>query len=295
MSLLQRARAAKHYAMLGSRELQKRSEMARARGLRMIGRFRQLPADLDRFRGEDGFFPFSFFLHEEGLLPLRPQPAPVPRTIFAYWSGDAPMSDNRLRGLQSIRENAGGAEVVLLDDLSFREYEVDEHPIHSAFPQLSAVHRSDYVRTYLMHHHGGAYTDVKRSGAGWGDAFTMLSDPEVWAVGYPEPSPGGMAPVGGRIGEALRANYWRFIGNCAYAVRPGTPLTSEWLTETECRLDYFAARLRAHPANGERTGGPQYPVPWSSLLGQVFHPLQIKHASHIRQLPSLTPVLTGYI
>lgn len=35
-----------------------------------------------------------------------------------------------------------------------------EFPLHEAFPYLSAVHRSDYIRAYLMHFYGGAWHDT---------------------------------------------------------------------------------------------------------------------------------------
>lgn len=38
-----------------------------------------------------------------------------------------------------------------------------EIPLHPSFDHLSTIHRSDYLRCYFMHVHGGGYTDIKQS------------------------------------------------------------------------------------------------------------------------------------
>ena len=37
----------------------------------------------------------------------------------------------------------------------------EKSPLHPAYNYLSSVHKADYLRCYLMHHHGGAYSDIK--------------------------------------------------------------------------------------------------------------------------------------
>ena len=45
---------------------------------------------------------------------------------------------------------------------NLQDWVVAGHPLHPAYNDLSLVHRSDYLRAYLLHHHGGGYCDLKR-------------------------------------------------------------------------------------------------------------------------------------
>jgi hypothetical protein len=68
-----------------------------------------------------------------------------------------------------------------------------EFPLHPAFPYLSATHKADYMRTYIMHVHGGGYSDIKEIRGSWVNGFESLQDPEIWIVGYPEAKPDDIA------------------------------------------------------------------------------------------------------
>ena len=66
------------------------------------------------------------------------------------------------------------------------------------------------------------------------------------------------------------------IGNCAYYFKPQTLFAGMWVKEVERRLDFLLPALRKHPPAHprDRAGtGSGYPVPWSFVLGDVFHPL----------------------
>ena len=221
----------------------------------------------------------------------------------------------RTASLDSIRRHVGVETLLVTDDVLDR-WVVTDTPLHPAFAQLSAVHQADYLRCYLMHHHGGGYVDIKPLTADWRPAFDQLdATPDALAVGYREVAPTGVATLDtDRLSRPrflhaawwrrrwLQLNYRRLIGNGAFVCRPHTPFTTEWFAEVTRRLDSFQPLLAAHPARHPRDhagfavdGRPSgYPVPWSALLGDVVHPLAYRYRDHLlRTLPP--PAFTGYL
>lgn len=218
----------------------------------------------------------------------------VPRRIFCLWTGDNPMTPARRRSMARLRETQGDVDVVLIEAGDVEDWVVPGHPLHPAYEDLALIHRSDYLRAYLLHHHGGGYTDVKEPAAGWAPVFDrMATSRDLWLIGYREASHRDVAPGPARVRRRLALHHRRLPGNGAYVVRAGTPMTSEWLAEVERRLDSLAGRLRASPGNvfGDNTG---YPVAFFSLLGEVFHPLALRWNKHIGFDDRLRPVLTDY-
>lgn len=217
----------------------------------------------------------------------------IARRVFVVWLGP-PMSATRAASLDAIRTHVG-VETVLVTADSLDRWVTAEAPLHPAFRWLSAVHQADYLRCYLMHHHGGGYVDLKPLAASWTADFERLkATPEALAVGYREPGPQGVASFGLELAGSpriLRAAWWRrrwlqlnyqsLIGLCGFVFRPRTELTGAWWREMTRRLDGFAAQLAEHPAQDPRDHAGYliegrasgYPVPWTALLGDVFHPL----------------------
>ena len=60
-----------------------------------------------------------------------------------------------------------GVDLVLVTPDNLGEWLVDDSPLHPAYEDLSLIHRSDYLRGYLMHHHGGGYIDIKQPLGSW--------------------------------------------------------------------------------------------------------------------------------
>ncbi|WP_367718464.1 hypothetical protein AB2N04_09030 [Nitratireductor sp. GISD-1A_MAKvit] len=238
--------------------------------------------------------------------------------IFTFWLGPADLSPRRLESLQSLVNSQCAIHLVTKETLE--SFASAERPFHEAFQYLSAVHQSDYLRAYFMHHFGGGYTDVKRCDASWRPAFEAMESRETLAAGYRE-VPGGLArfhrsKIGGQgfflsrpastLELALRyrwtrINRRRLIGNGAFIFRPGTEMTRRWLELVEQRLDLLLPRLRQHPARYPRevpavdfgTGPSQYPVPWSFLLGDILAPLSLQYHRRILQLVP-APDFTDY-
>lgn len=56
-----------------------------------------------------------------------------------------------------------------------------------------------------MHRHGGGYSDIKEPFADWSPAFTRIEDdPNIWMVGYQQPSSKDCARIESNLGRDLR-------------------------------------------------------------------------------------------
>ncbi len=132
----------------------------------------------------------------------------MPRRVFVVWLRP-PMATIRAESLELIRRHAG-VETILLTDDSLAEWILDDAPLHPAFGNLSAVHQSDYLRCYFMHHHGGGYVDLKPLTTSWAPEFDRLD-----ATPGPWPS---------AIGTSVRSGWRRWESStCGGRGRPTRP------------------------------------------------------------------------
>jgi hypothetical protein len=153
-----------------------------------------------------------------------------------------------------------------------------------------------------MHHHGGGYMDIKRIETSYEPYFDeLIENDNIWAVGYTEIGPDAVAVLPGASGLELRNHWNELIGNGAYICRPNTPLTTEWYDTLHDILDHKLHALERSPArfpqdsSGAHFSGAvsHYPVRWTEILGDIFHPLCYKYSAHIsHKLPPL--VFTNY-
>lgn len=288
MDLLQPARQMKHAGFLARKQLRKRYIAARDVAFTAYDQHFPSRFDIEKHRDRWGNLPRMYFLHRdppEGTSTSRP----VPPDVYVFWTGDNPLTPARERGLASIRAHNPDLNVVLVTPTNLSEYVVEGHPIHPAYENLSLNHRSDYLRAYFMHHHGGGYSDIKETDHGWRAVVErMNASTDVWVIGYPEVSSstaGGRDPL---LGPDIRRHYNSLIGCGTYFVRPGTPFTAEWIRELDRRLSYYADELAITP--GDMWGdNPGYPLAWIELGTDLFHPLQLKYLDRIEQDASLTP------
>lgn len=232
----------------------------------------------------------------------------VPRRIFCLWVGSQPMSRNRENALYTIQTNTG-VRVEVVRDENLEDYILPEHPLHDAYEYLSGTHKADYLRAYLMHHHGGGYTDIKYTFHSWIPCFEELErgtglGPEKWAVGYREVGADGVAWVEDEVLQTqLTKNWSRLLGNGAYICKPRTPFTETWLRSAEATLERYYDELIRNPAQGPRDARgrelpngsvSKYPIRWSYLHGSMFHPACLKYADHLLYgLPQ--PIFVGYL
>ena len=282
----------KHRAFLLAKWVRLRSRPARTwltdTALIVRGRVRPYRFDADRYPGS--------FVAEVSPVPASPARA-VPETLTMFWFGDAGLSPNRRRGVESVRALNPDLDVRLLSREGFAPFLLDREPLHPAFDHLALTHQSDYLRCYLMHLHGGGYVDVKTIHHSWQPAFRRLAaDPEKWALGYREPHHSSPTSIAGAVQDDVRRHFYLVIGNGAFIMRPGTPLTAEWYRELLRRMDHYAEALARHPGGvrgGEEEG--EYPVPKHALLGDILGPLGLKYHDRLIIDESIRPDFTNYL
>lgn len=84
----------------------------------------------------------------------------------------------------------------------------------------------------------------------------------------------------------LRLQYRRLLGNGGFIFRPHSSFTERWLRTVERRLDHYQPELARHlnprPLDGKGLVvdgvASQYPIPWTDLMGNVFHPLTLRYS-----------------
>ncbi|MBB5598178.1 hypothetical protein BKA12_001258 [Neomicrococcus lactis] len=69
------------------------------------------------------------------------------------------MSENRLKSLERLQKGST-AEVILVSPANLDDWIVPSYPLHSAYENLSIIHRSDYLRAYFAYHHGGGMKEL---------------------------------------------------------------------------------------------------------------------------------------
>lgn len=173
-------------------------------------------------------------------------------SIVCLWTDDTPMSTARYQRLQELREAAKPCNVILLTKDTIPNYVLPNAPLHPAYQYLSAVHKADYFRAYLMHFHGGAYTDIKTPyGWPWYDAFRdFYSNPHAM-INIRQPG-------------------------CAMICRPQTELTRRWYTGVCNVLDRYLEQLKKHSGPTPytcRESDPSYPISWSEIMIEILGPL----------------------
>jgi hypothetical protein len=228
----------------------------------------------------------------------------VPLVLFCYWSGGN-MSEARKLSLDYLLTYVG-LPVVLVDKNSFLSLSTAENPIHPAFEHLSAVHQSDYVRTYLWHYWGGAWHDIKASKVNLTSAWDEFADPDVFFVGKPEVRD-GPARVFDKAGRWM-PDYWQeLVSVIAWVGRPRTLFSETMLSEFHAYLDTELPVLIRFPGRNPRERKIQrrtvlgnlthklyhlllgrevgYPIPWT-LFGNIFHPINLVFKKHVsKNLP----------
>lgn len=230
--------------------------------------------------------------------------------VFMLWTGNNPLSENRLRSIKVTEQNIG-CPVRLIDDKILHEKILAEIGIklHPAYYCLNHAHRADYLRALLMHFIGGGYSDIKVNRSSWGSCFRELADSSShFGVSYREVSKNGVANLYSSAivmhkrklehirslvkYRLMRKRYKRLIGCGAFIFKPNTEFTRLWWGNVNSRLDSLHDALQANPARLHAKEQPgksycgirsQYPVPWTYLLGDIFHPLCLKHSRSLLQ------------
>ena len=219
----------------------------------------------------------------------------VPLRVFCFWTDHHPMSDVRRSCLEKMQTQFSQEriELILVTQETLDQWVLADFPIHPAYECLSATHRSDYLRCYFMHLHGGGYSDVKTPNGKWIHAFKHLNeDPHAYLVGYREVGPHGIADSSHPSLNLIREQWYRLVGCGAFACRSKTPLTTQWFRQLHHVMDENSEELEKHPATEPREvihkalpNGRQseYPLRWAQVLSEIFHPICFDNALHLRQ------------
>lgn len=220
---------------------------------------------------------------EKRIFPIR---------IVSFWTGDNVMSATRTQCYNDLC-NISGVTVLLINKNNLGEYILNDYPLHPAYEYLSLVHRSDYLRCYFMHHYGGGYSDIKSPTGSWLEAFSLLENSSKDILGYSEISHQAVATLDGKLGGDLKRYYLKLIGNCSYICKPYSSFTAEWYDELHKRLDSYYSELVLNPGNvmGDNIG---YPIPWTGILGDIFHPLCLKYSNDIIKTNIIKPSFENY-
>jgi len=243
------------------------------------------------FRYDDSRYTGTFLAHSSDAVVDRS--VAVPRRIFVVWTGRNPLTPNRQRGLDNIRDMNPDLDVVLVTDDNLEDWIVEGQPLHPAYEHLSLNHRSDHLRAYLLHHHGGGYSDVKPVREPWAPAFDRLDNSPAWLVGYTEHRFDMVAKIPGVLGRDLVRASTQVFGCGSFIARPYTPFTDELLSEQYRRLDAWAEDLRRVPG-GDRGHAEGYVVPWLGMMGSIVGPLCLKYQRHLIHDDTIKVVFEDY-
>ena len=225
----------------------------------------------------------------------------VPERVFCLWLGGKPRSEARSRQLTLLRKGVG-VPVQLVTEENLDEWVRPGHPLHPASHGLTVMHLADYLRAYLVAHHGGGYADIKAPSASWRTAFDLINTGSVDLVGYAVPDPSNVArfglPADVPLSAAVRPLTYRHLlyrrlhrrlaGGGAFIVRQGSPIAREYIDRVETVLTQSAHRLdpeRVTCADGSREVGLDvyrgklsgYPLSWGALCMDVLQPVSLKH------------------
>ncbi len=195
------------------------------------------------------------------------------RRLFCVWFGD-PMSPQRQACFDSLRAKSG-VELVLVTDANLEAY-VPKDAIHPAFKYLSANHKSDYTRSYLMYHYGCGYSDIKQCHDDWNPWFDALEQSDKWCMGFTE-SPGGPAVC------ELDEHCQDLIGAGHFIFKPRTELAQMWYRHMLQKMDEKQTLLERYPAVALRHQPSSYPYPleWAELMSCIFHPIVYQYRDKV--------------
>lgn len=293
MDVLNQLREAKHKAFVIRKKIVRFMRDARNRSVGKRATLRGFELDIEeylyRFDGGEGalILPRSSTFPVNHLLFNCSEVVDIdleliPEKVYTIWFGGQNLPSNRAASLMKIREENAELEVVLVTDENFEEFVADQSPLHPSFENLAAIHKSDYMRAYLMHHYGGAYTDLKPLRGKLNSTIQRINgDRNLWGGGMGE-GPGNVgAALGGKLGRDQNRNFSITPSQACFAYRPRTPFTFAWMEELNRRMDYYSSVLvegsARHPF-GNQVG---YPVSHFALLAHIYNPLALKYNKHL--------------
>jgi len=182
-------------------------------------------------------------------LQLPPSPpaadglaAEIPKTIWTYWnqSGLDPFVQ---QCVDSWRRQCPDHQVIVVTPENLGQY-VACGDLPAAFAELHPTKQSDWLRLYLVAHHGGY----------WFDATTLLTAPLDWMSAAPG---AGAAELAGFYLEGFtRDRRYPVIESWSFCAPAGSRFVSEWQKEFHQALiedgpEAYLQRLQSRPDAAE--------------------------------------------
>lgn len=213
-------------------------------------------------------------------------------TIYSFWTGDNDLTPNRKKivDYNTAYFRSLGIDYVLVTEKNLDKYiEKANVELHKGYKLLSFTHRSDYLRCYFMRFFGGGYLDLKRANLGdWKNALTI--DDNAYVNGSTE-VPWGVARCHGNdaLWNLLKQNYMKLVCCCGFVCKANTPFVNEWYDQMiqvmDKKYDLLVEYPGRHPREGHGDGNDptyKYPIIWTELVGNIFHPLCLKYSGQLR-------------
>lgn len=216
--------------------------------------------------------------------------------IFTIWFGNS-YTINRDNQHKSLIKNSQ-CNIININENNIH---LLKYPIHKSFIYLSSIHKSDYLRCYLMYYYGGGYSDIKSTSNSWIECFNDLKrDTNLYTIGYKcddlpnKYNSGEDYPI--ELYNNLKKNFNKLIGVGFFIFKKDTKLVKEWFSQLNYKLDLFYDELKNNPAKYDReskSGSPiplweggklktNYPIYWCYILGHILYPIFLKYINHIK-------------
>lgn len=194
--------------------------------------------------------------------------------IWMCWTDNNPLSEIRKNIISTWRDKNKNVTLVTPDNLD--DFVDKNCPLHDCYNCLSSVHKSDYLRVYLLHTHGGAYFDIKNPAFNISSyANTLLNSDKI---GY------------------VYIKNKNTISACSFILKPNSELTTHLIKSLNDYLDNYRVQLKQYPALHSRhhdglnpsckfdktkyPNGYKYPLDWGymthTILKQAFYEFKDK-------------------
>ena len=214
----------------------------------------------------------------------------VLHVVFIVWFGDS-ISQDRLNALKSLTKNLK-CPYILITNTNVKEFEVDEYPYHEAFQYLSGNHKSQYLRSYLLHHYGGGYHNIEYRTESWNNAWSDFKNKNVWIKTRKEKHPNQIGYDVDRPFTKMVQSFYKDLGTMNWVIcRDHTNYTHDLLEKIHMKLDLHHESLKKHPSEKEegyysstpfsKVSEPGYPLRWLELMDEHSHILMFYYRRNI--------------